>query len=248
MEAKRRVGRGEAGADSLDHSNSQTWRIISHNVWGVGGLLCLTCPEDSAAGATPFVDEWEQNKGGAHLVLCIQEAFSFNAGPLEYAFIFLCYLMERLLKLGTLLLGALWCGFLLLPVKIVYSLIAHAGVVVWNSVVMYPVNSVRFHEWVPHKAWQQQKRNITATFQRPLPYVVGYGSTNGSNRGSWKQPAKHKNRRCADGGLLILSSIESTGAPSVACVVSADTNHRRCDCHRKRVRALRVCLRHRVLL
>ena len=59
------------------------WRIISHNVWGIGGPLPLSTPQRAAAAiearCAPAAG------AGAPLVVCVQEAFTTDVSAPAYA-------------------------------------------------------------------------------------------------------------------------------------------------------------------
>ena len=120
------------------------WRIISHNVWGIGGPLPLTTPQ-RAAGAIEArcAPAARASHTAQPLVVCVQEAFTTDVSVVAFVLARVALavewvivgLDERLAKAGLRVLTA--------PLKFYYAVFVHS-VVVGPSMSSCPVSLPKY--------------------------------------------------------------------------------------------------------
>lgn len=119
------------------------WRLISHNVWGVGGPLPLTTPAFALQRllqhhrSNPPQPTSSGTESATFMVVCLQEAFTSRISLPSYALTWLlCLPLDWLLN-------ASWPPphMLLWPVRAVYMLLASYHAILTHSVMIGPAIS-----------------------------------------------------------------------------------------------------------
>ncbi|KAJ9468773.1 hypothetical protein DIPPA_34689 [Diplonema papillatum] len=135
------------------------WRIVTHNVWGVGVLDPMTRPKRSVKAVTDLAtaEGWDT----VPFVVGLQEVYSFRLDPLSWWLTLMTKKGEDWLYLNCPTHFGLQLFFLYMT-----SIVMHVVVVIINALLLYPVNAFRF-SLVPQVSFDI-KRYVMPVLHRAL--------------------------------------------------------------------------------